>query len=68
MNMIIFEFAIGIIGWIIIFYAIDYKRPEKSKIKALTWDFFIVVVLMFIGSFLINDAKKIVELVMSIFK
>lgn len=48
------NFILGIIGYIILFYAIDYKRGPESKIETFSKDYWIIMLMVFVGTLLIS--------------
>lgn len=43
------EFILHILGYFIIFFAIDYKRGPESKIEPFSKDYFIVLLMVFVA-------------------
>lgn len=49
---------IEIIGFMLLFIAVDYGRKEDSKITLLSWKFLIIWLLIVIGSILIQISHE----------
>ncbi len=44
------EFLIHVIGFYLIFVAIDYKRPEEYRAPLFSWDWFVQITLVVIAA------------------
>lgn len=50
------SFLISWLGYCLLFYAVDYKRPEEYKFPIYNKNYIVIMILILIGTFLIKHA------------
>lgn len=48
------ELLIHMIGYLLIFVAIDYKRPSENRAPLFSWDWFVQIILVVIATHLLE--------------